>query len=138
MKKIINYQLINIILLILIFFSLNYLKNISDFKFEIIKKLFNKNWSPQFSIYKPEVFELKEILKKNQITRFNFSKDFLNSFNLNTLNSEKKYIYYRSITYSYPILFSEKSEYVIFEKKKFVDNECEIIDEANFIYLAKC
>ena len=138
MKKIINYQLINIILLILIFFSLNYLKNIFDFKFEIIKKLFNKNWSPQFSIYKPEVFELKEILKKNQITRFNFSKDFLNSFNLNTLNSEKKYIYYRSITYSYPILFSEKSEYVIFEKKKFVDNECEIIDEANFIYLAKC
>lgn len=138
MKKIINYQLINIILLILIFFSLNYLKNISDFKFEIIKNLFNKNWSPQFSIYKPEVFELKEILKKNQITRFNFSKDFLNSFNLNTLNSEKKYIYYRSITYSYPILFSEKSEYVIFEKKKFVDNECEIIDEANFIYLAKC
>ena len=76
MKKIINYQLINIILLILIFFSLNYLKNISDFKFEIIKNLFNKNWSPQFSIYKPEVFELKEILKKNQITRFNFSKDF--------------------------------------------------------------
>ena len=72
---------------------------------------------------------------------FRFSENFLNSIKKYKINniSNKNYIYYRAITYSYPILFEKSSNNVIFFKEMEVElKNCEKIDEASKIILAKC
>ena len=123
-NKKLNQYFINIILSLFLVLSLNYIKNISYFKTNNLKNLFNKDWIPKESIHSKEVTE-----------------NFLNSIKKYKINniSNKNYIYYRTITYSYPILFEKSSNNVIFFKEMEVElKNCEKIDETSKIILAKC
>ena len=140
-NKKLNQYFINIILSLFLVLSLNYIKNISYFKTNNLKNLFNKDWIPKESIHSKEVTEIVDIMNENNILNFRFSENFLNSIKKYKINniSNKNYIYYRAITYSYPILFEKSSNNVIFFKEMEVElKNCEKIDEASKIILAKC
>lgn len=105
--KILNKRFIRIILFFFTAISLIYLKNISYFDIKNIKNLFNKKWIPE-KIIQSDIEDIFELLTKNKIKNFSFSKNFLNSlkkYEINTI-SNQNYIYFRTITYVYPILFS--------------------------------
>ncbi len=136
-----NKYFINIILILLLVLSLNYIKNISYFELENLKNLFNKKWLPKESIHSTEVKEIVDIMNKNNILNFRFSDKFMNSIQLYKINStsENNYIYYRTITYGYPILFEKNSENVIFFKQlETIIKNCEEVDNTSKIILAKC
>ena len=137
MNRFINLRFFNILLIVLLIVLLNYLKNVGHTNTEIIKNLFNKDWVPKYSIYIPEVIEIQKILEKNNIENFTFTKNFLNKNKLYVVNNSNKYIYYRTITYSYPILFDENSKNIVIRKSEAMPNNCEVIEQGKFISLVK-
>ena len=140
LKKL-NKNIINIILILFLILSLNYIKNISYFKYENLNNLFNKNWLPADSIHSSDVTQIIKILRKHNILNFKFSNNFINSvvkYRINSV-SDKNYIYYRTITYAYPIIFDKNSMYTVFIKNlEDVTLKCKIIDETEKIILTKC
>tara|TARA_B100000674_G_scaffold444934_1_gene410882 strand:+ start:61 stop:477 length:417 start_codon:yes stop_codon:yes gene_type:complete len=138
MNRFINLRFFNILLIVLLIVLLNYLKNVGHTNTEIIKNLFNKDWVPKYSIYIPEVIEIQKILEKNNIENFTFTQNFLNKNKLYVVNNSNKYIYYRTITYSYPILFDENSKNIVIRKSEAMPNNCEVIEQGKFISLVKC
>tara|TARA_Y100001935_G_scaffold192382_1_gene160546 strand:- start:598 stop:1014 length:417 start_codon:yes stop_codon:yes gene_type:complete len=138
MNRFINLKFLNILLIVLLIVVLNYLKNVGHTNKEILKNLLNKNWEPKYSIYMPEVIETQKILQKNNIENFTFTKNFLNKDKLYAVNNSNKYIYYRTITYSYPILFDANSKNIILHQNEKMPNNCGIIEQGKFISLIKC
>ena len=139
--KKLNKSFVSILLTLFLVLSLNYIKNISYFKTDNLKKLFNTSQLIEETIPSTEVKEIVNILSKNNILNFRFSKKFTNSKKLYKINSinDSNYIYYRTITYSYPILLKKNSKNVIFFKGLETPFEnCKKIDSASKIILAKC
>ncbi len=136
-KKI--YNIVRILLILITILLLNYLINISHFKLDILKNLFNKEWEPKYSIYRPEVFEIKKILTNNKIIDFRFTDNFLNKNYRFNLDGQNKYIYYRVIAYVYPIKhIKESNNFIIFKNIDESHNSCKIIDETSYVKLVKC
>lgn len=131
----------NLILTLFLILSLNYIKNLSNFDLDNLKNLFNKNWIPKKSIHSSEVREIVNIMNSNNILNFRFSENFMNSIKLYKINniSDKNYIYYRTITYAYPILFKKTSKNLIFFNEiETIPENCKKIDDTLKITLAKC
>ena len=138
--KILNKRFIRIILFFFTAISLIYLKNISYFDIKNIKNLFNKKWIPEKIIQSNDIEDIFELLTKNKIKNFSFSKNFLNSlkkYEINTI-SNQNYIYFRTITYVYPILFSLESKNIISFYKDDISINCKLIDKLNNVYLQEC
>jgi len=137
--KILNKRFIRIILFFFTAISLIYLKNISYFDIKNIKNLFNKKWIPE-KIIQSDIEDIFELLTKNKIKNFSFSKNFLNSlkkYEINTI-SNQNYIYFRTITYVYPILFSLESKNIISFYKDDISINCKLIDKLNNVNLQEC
>ncbi|MDC1176892.1 hypothetical protein OAT25_01525 [Candidatus Pelagibacter sp.] len=138
--KILNKRFIRIILFFFTAISLIYLKNISYFDIKNIKNLFNKKWIPEKIIQSNDIEDIFELLTKNKIKNFSFSKNFLNSlkkYEINTI-SNQNYIYFRTITYVYPILFSLESKNIISFYKDDISINCKLIDKLNNVNLQEC
>ena len=141
MKNIFKNKL-NLFLFFLIIINLIYIKNISYFNLEILKNSFNKNWIPIYSIYVSEVIESKYLLKKNNISKFNVSQKIIKkSYCCKTrkqVEEADQYVYFRIITYNYPIKFDLNSEYFLFYKNEENPKICKEIDKGKYLKLLKC
>ena len=143
MKSIFKNKL-NLFLFFLLIINLIYIKNISYFKLEILKNSFNKNWVPIHSIYRQEVIESKYLLNKNKINKFNVSQEITGlgpefcCLSAEEVRLSDQYIYFRTITYNYPIKFDPKSKYFLFFKNEKVPKECKELDEGKYLKLLVC
>jgi hypothetical protein len=142
MKSIFKNKL-NLFLFFLIVINLIYIKNISYFNLEILKNSFNKNWIPIYSIYRDEVIESKQLLKKNEIGKFNVSQQIgtLTDAGLKSVKAVEKsdkYTHFRMITYNYPIKFDSNSIYFLFFKNEKAPKECKELDKGQYLKLLIC
>ena len=142
MKSIFKNKL-NLFLFFLLITNLIYIKNISYFKLEIIKNSFNKNWIPVYSIYRPEVIESKYLLNKHRISKFNVSHKIIGETDLdfssaNTIKETDVYIFYRIVTYNYPIRFDSQSKYFLFFLNEKTSEKCKLLDKGKYLKLLIC
>lgn len=119
---------IKYISLIILFLALINLKNKSYYDFEILKNSFNKKWIPIYSIYRPEVLESKELLSKNNITRFNLFGTLL----------DEEYFHFRTVTYNYPVTYDQKESITLSLKTEPNFSNCDVLDEGKYLILSKC
>ena len=115
------------------FFSINFLQIFyiyqfrSDFNFEIIKNPFGKDSGIEFSL-PPQVIESNRFIKKHQINNFNLSDEVKNN----------EALYQRIIEFNYPIKFKTEKNIYLFLKKEDFSEKCEILEEGEYLFLAKC
>ena len=143
MKSIFKNKL-NLLLFFLLIINLIYIKNISYFNLEILRNSFNRNWIPVYSIYRDEVIESKYLLNKNRISKFNVSQK-IGAITTDTgfkyasvIKAADPYIYFRIVTYNYPIKFDPKSKYFLFFKNEKTSKECKELDKGKYLKLLIC
>jgi hypothetical protein len=74
-----------------------------------------------------EAIEIKNIIKKENLTFFNLSNKFKKNI----------YLYQRTVEYSYPSKFNEKND-IFFELIGENNNNCKIIKRYVFTQISKC
>ena len=142
MKSIFKNKL-NLFLFFLLIINLIYIKNISYFNLEILINSFNKNWIPVYSIYRPEVIESKYLLNKHRISKFSVSQKIIGETDLdfssaNTIKETDVYIFYRIVTYNYPIRFDSQSKYFLFFLNEKTSEKCKVLDKGKYLKLLIC
>ena len=74
-----------------------------------------------------ETSEIKNIIKNENIKVYNLSNNFL----------KNKFLYQRTIEYSYPSKFSKKHN-IFFELINENNNHCEVLKKNNYTQISKC
>jgi hypothetical protein len=74
-----------------------------------------------------ETIEIKDIIKRENLTYFNLSKKF----------KENIYLYQRTVEYSYPSKFNKKND-IFFELIDEKNNNCKILKKYVFTQISRC
>ena len=124
----INIEKYKFFFLILFIIQLIYIFHFrSDFKYEILKNSFSKNFDNSYAV-SSEVLESKSILTKNNYEDFNISDEI----------RKNTYLYQRFIEFNYPLRINTNSEIVFFLKNENLNPECKIIETGQFLKLTNC
>ena len=99
----------------------------SGFKYEVLKDPFGKDSGIIYAL-SPEIIELNDILKDQQVVDFNLSDKL----------KTDTYFYQRSIEFSYPIKINEKSDFVFFLKEEAESTGCKTLEKRKYLKFAKC
>lgn len=119
---------LNLFFLILCVVQLYYILQFrSGFELQIFKSPFNENSGIVYAL-PPEVIESNAILKKNQLSDFNLSKNF----------KEDTYLYQRAVEFNYPIRINENSKNIFFLPTENIANNCKLVENGNYLKLARC
>ena len=121
-------RLLKILFLTLFFLQIFYIYQFrSGFKFEIIKNPFSKNSGIEFSL-PAQVIESSRIIKKQKIGNFNLSEGIKNN----------EALFQRIIEFNYPIKFKDDANIYFYLKKENSSEQCEILEQGDYLYLKKC
>lgn len=119
---------IKIILIVVIFFQLFFLSNVRlDFKVETLRNSFNKNYGANY-ILPENILELKSIIKKDKLKRFNISNEI----------KKNAYLLQRITEFLYPAKIDFNKKEIFYLKIENEPNNCKVIKEFNNWFLGKC
>ena len=99
----------------------------SGFTKEVFINAFKENAGATYSVSK-EVIEINNVIKKKRLFDFNLSAALKNN----------TYIYQRAIEFNYPVRMNENSKNIFFYKKEDIAENCNIVENGNYLKLAQC
>ena len=128
MKSFQHNNKIKFLLLFIIFFQIFYIANKRlDFKTEILKNSFLKDFGSEYVMSK-DILELKKITNDLKLEKFNISKKL----------NENVFFFQRSIEFLYPVKIDKKSENIFFSSEENIPNNCNILNQYKYLNYVKC